>query len=102
MFIPTKEILKRVLMLSIAGTRGGTVRLKILVILETKSRNINELSGMLELDYKSVQHHIRVLEKSGLVVHSGKKYANAYTFSPFLRAHIKVFAEIKKDLGKSK
>ena len=101
MFIPTKDILKRTLLMSIVGTRGGVVRLKILLLLESTSHNINELSKILSLDYKSVQHHIRVLEKSGLITPSGKKYANAYRLSSLLEAHKDVLRELK-NMGKSK
>lgn len=102
MMVPTKDILRRALKMSIIGTRGGAVRLKILAALEKRSYNINELSKILGLDYKSVQHHVRVLEKSGLIIHSGRKYNNAYTLSTLLKAHVNVLTEIRKDLGKSK
>ena len=80
MFIANDKILRRIILMSLAGTRGGPVRLKIILLLENKPSNINEISKKLGLDYKTVEHHIRVLEKSGLISSSDKKYDNAYAF----------------------
>ena len=99
--IPTKNVLRRTLMLSIAGTRGGFFRLRILLLIKTKPYNINELSKILSMDYKSVQHHIRILEKSGLVTCSKKKYNNEYKLSTLLEANSEVFKELE-NMGKSK
>ena len=102
MFIPTRAVLKRVLTLSVAGTRGGIVRLQILLALEKRPLNINEMSKMFSLDYKSIQHHTRVLERSGLIAPSGRKYANSYSLSSLLKVHKSVLIEIKRELGKSR
>ena len=102
MLIPTRNVFRRTLMMQIAATRGGPVRLKILMTLENKPYNINEISQKLSLDYKTVQHHVRVLEKSGLISSVGKRYANAYTLSPLIIAHKDVLKEILANMGKSK
>ena len=99
MLIPTRKVLKRVLLLSLAGTKGGYVRMQIIMLLQKKPYNINELSKKLSLDYKTVQHHIRVLEKSNLIVSSKKKYDNSYKLSTLLLAHKDILKEIK-DMGK--
>ncbi len=99
--IPTEKVLKRALTLSIAGTRGGVVRLRILLMLKEKPLNTNEISKLLSVDYKTAQHHVRVLAKSGLVVSAGKRYDNAFMLSPFLRANKEILEEIATDVGKS-
>lgn len=101
MFLPTKDALKRALVLSLSGTRGGLVRLDILLLLLEKSQNTNEMSKTLDMDYKSVQHHIRVLEKSSLITSSKKKYSNAYRLSTLLLSNKDVL-EALKELGKSR
>jgi DNA-binding transcriptional ArsR family regulator len=103
MFIPTKKVLKRVLLLSLAGTKGGYVRLQIIMLLQKKPSNINELAKKLSLDYKTVQHHIRVLEKSNLITSSKKRYGNAYKLSELLIAHKDILKELQHgaDMGKS-
>ena len=100
--IPTRNVLKRTLMLYIAGTRGGSVRLKILMLIDKKPRNINEISEELGLDYKTVQHHIRVLQKSGLVSSLKRKYDNEYSLSELLKVHKDVLKDISDNMGKSK
>ncbi len=99
MIIPTERVLKRTLMLTIEGTRGGPVRLEVLLMLRRRPQNINEIATALSLDYKTVQHHIRVLEKSNLVTSSKRKYGNAYSLSTFLKAHKLVLQEILKKYG---
>lgn len=101
MFIPTDRVLRRVLKLSIAGTRGGFVRLRILLLLSEKPLNINELATRLSMDYTSIQHHIRVLQKAGLIQSPGKKYRNAYALSAALRDNRQILDELS-NIGKTK
>ncbi len=98
MLIPTRNVLRRTIMLSIAATRGGPMRLQILTLLEKMPYNINELASALNIDYKTAQHHIRVLQKSGLVVSAGEKYGNDYELSTLMKEHI----DILTNLGKSR
>ena len=88
-------------MLNIAGTRGGLPRLHILLLIKNKPYNINELSKIFSMDYKSIQHHIRILEKSGLVTSSKKKYDNEYKLSTLLEANSEALKELE-NMGKSK
>ena len=101
MLIPTRNILKRVLALQLAGTRGGPVRLQILLLLDAKPRNINEIAKRFGLDYKTVQHHIRVLQKSDLIASSHRKYGNTYTLSTLLKSNKDILKEIM-NMGKSR
>ena len=101
MFIPTEKVLKRILTMSLAGTRGGPVRLQILLLLEKNPCNVNEISKKLSLDYKTIQHHIRVLEKSNLISSSRKKYDNVYELSALLKAHKDMLKWISANMGKS-
>lgn len=95
-----ERILKRTLALSLAGTRGGPVRLEILLLIEKKSRNINDLAKELALDYKTVQHHMRVLHKSGFVIPSGKKYGNSYRLAEIIRINRRLLRAY--NMGKSR
>ena len=100
MLAADKNILKRVLSLHLAGTRGGPVRLQILMLLEKKPHNINEISKRLSLDYKTVQHHMRVLHKSGFIVSSGMSYANSYSLAEIVKLNKDMLKEF--DMGKGK
>ena len=92
---------KRLLWFIFAGSRGGLNRLKIIQILRNLPLNTNQLSKELDLDYKAIQHHIRVLEKNNLVTKAGEKYGVIYFISTFLEVNMETFDEIVKKLDKS-
>jgi predicted transcriptional regulator len=37
--------------------------------------NINQLSDIIKIDYKAIQHHIHALEKNNLITKEGEKYS---------------------------
>jgi predicted transcriptional regulator len=93
---------KRLLWFIFAGSRGGLNRLKIITMLKEKPQNTNQLSKNLSMDYKAIQHHIRVLEKNNLITPVGEKYGIVYFISTFLEVNMKTFEEIAEKLDKSK
>ena len=93
---------KRLLWFLFAGSRGGLNRIKIVSILKEKPLNANQLSKELGLDYKAIQHHIRVLEKNNIITKAGEKYGVTYFISTFLEVNMEAFDEIVQKLGKSK
>ena len=93
---------KRLLWFVFAGSRGGLNRLKIISKLKENPFNINQLANELSLDYKAIQHHIRVLEKNNLITKVGEKYAVTYFISTFLEVNMDTFEEIEGKLDKSK
>jgi DNA-binding transcriptional ArsR family regulator len=71
------------------GTRGGPNRLRILEALERQPANAHQLSDSLGLDYRTVRHHLRLLERNGAVARPiGDAYATPYELSPYLVAHL--------------
>jgi len=93
---------KRLLWFVFAGSRGGLNRLKIISKLKENPSNTNQLANELSLDYKAIQHHIRVLEKNNLITRVGEKYAVTYFISTFLEVNMEIFEEIEGKLDKSK
>lgn len=93
---------KRLLWFLFAGSRGGLNRLKIVSVLKEKPLNANQLAKELGLDYKAIQHHIRVLEKNNIITKAGEKYGVIYFISTFLEVNMESFNEIVQKLGKSK
>ena len=93
---------KRLLWFVFAGSRGGITRLKIISKLKENPLNTNQLAKELGLDYKAVQHHIRVLEKNNMITKVGEKYGVAYFISTFLEVNMETFEEIEGKLDKSK
>jgi predicted transcriptional regulator len=90
---------KRLLMFLIAGSRGGPSRADIINLLRKKRLNTNEIAKELELDYKTITHHLRVLEKNNLVKQSSD-YGSIVTLTPLFRENIKVFDGIMREFGK--
>lgn len=62
----------------LAGTRGGPNRARILESLETRPRNCNQLADDLDLNYKTVEHHLGVLEDNGIVKSTDSDYGAVY------------------------
>lgn len=93
---------KRLLWFVFAGSRGGLNRLRIISKLKEKPFNTNQLAKELNLDYKAIQHHIRVLEKNNMVAKVGEKYGVAYFISTYLEVNMEALEEIEEKLDKSK
>ena len=84
---PDKQTRKLLLYL-FTSTRGGLTRLRIIMNLLEKPYNTHQLSQELELDYKAVQHHMKVLEKNNMVTKIGEKYGAIFHLSNFLEINI--------------
>ena len=93
---------KRLLWFVFAGSRGGLNRLRIISSLKVKPLNMNQLAKELDLDYKAIQHHIKVLEKNNLITKIGEKYGVTFFISTFLEVNMETFEEIAAKLDKSK
>ena len=93
---------KRLLQFVFTSSRGGANRLKIISKLREKPFNINQLAKELGLDYKAIQHHIKVLEKNNMISKVGEKYNVTYFFSTFIEVNMETFEDIKGKLDKNK
>ena len=78
--------LRRLLALLIAGSRGGPTRLRLLDLVAAEPRNAHQVAKALAVDYKTAEHHLRILSRAGLIA-GGEGYAGAYQLSPLLEAH---------------
>jgi len=76
------------------GSRGGTNRIRIMSLLRNRPRNRNQLATELGIDYKNIQHHIKVLEENNLVKKIGNAYGVTYYVSAFFENNEIVFDEI--------
>ena len=93
---------KRLLWFIFFGSRGGLNRLRIISSLKETPSNTNQLAKELGLDYKAIQHHIKILEKNNLITKAGEKYGVTYFISTFLEVNMETFEEIATKLDKSK
>jgi DNA-binding transcriptional ArsR family regulator len=84
----------------IAGTRGGPTRAKIIEILKETPQNANQLANQLGMDYRTIRHHLKVLEKNRMVTTAGEGYGTTYFLSPPLEENYGVFEEIVNRIWK--
>ena len=85
---------RKLLLYLFTGTKGGYTRLKIIMSLEARPMNTHQLSKEIELDYKAIQHHMKVLEKNNLVTKVGEKYGAIFHLSNFLELNIECLGEV--------
>ena len=103
LLFPLEEpILKKILWYLIAGTRGGNTRARIINALIDRPYNANQLSEVIDMDYKTVRHHIDVLMKNSIIVVEGEKYGAMYFLSPNMEANLDEFGKIWGKIDKSK
>ena len=84
----------------IAGTRGGPTRARIIEILKETPQNANQLATTLGMDYRTIRHHIEVLEKNKIITSMGEGYGTTYFLSQAMEENYAVFEEIMKKIWK--
>jgi len=85
--------MKNIIYYLIFGTRGGESRAKIINLIKKTPMNSHKISKELKFDYKTVQHHIRILEKNKIIVKEGS-YGGVYFISKIMETHMDIFNEI--------
>lgn len=93
--------MKNILWYLIAGTKGGESRGRILDLLRKKPANANEIAEILKLDYKTIRHHLEILEKNNLITAVNKgNYGAVYFLSSLMEQQYALFSEIWVQFGK--
>ena len=92
--------MKQLIYYLIAGTRGGETRGHIISFLKKSPSNANKITESLNLDYKTIRHHIDVLEKNRIIYAINKgKYGAVYFLTPEFEKDYAVFGEIWAQFG---
>lgn len=86
--------MEAVLWYVLTGTRGGSNRIRLLQALDSRPRNANQLADALDLDYKTVRHHLDVLEDNDIVTDSGDDYGAVYLPTDQARHHWETVEDI--------
>ena len=94
------DVVKKLLWWLFIGSLGGLNRAKIVQLLREHPQNANQLTVALGIDYKTVRHHITVLEKNNIISSVGMGNVRAYCLSTFLEDNIVVFDDIWAQIGK--
>jgi len=83
----------------VLGQKGGENRILIIEMLRKRPYNANQLAESLQLNYRTIKHHIDVLRENGLLVQSSSPgYGEVYFLSPELEQHYEMFKDIASKL----
>lgn len=87
------------------GMSGRYTRMRIICAITEEPMNTREISKKLELDYKTIQHNIKVLENNNLIVREGAGYGDMFFPSDLLSLNLptlyKVIRKVEDKLEKS-
>jgi len=93
--------MKNLLWYLIAGTKGGETRGRIIGLIRKSPSNANKIAGILNLDYKTVRHHLDVLEKNSIIYAVNKgNYGAVYFLTELMQQNFNIFDEIWVQFGK--
>ena len=93
--------MKNLLWYLVAGTKGGETRGKLIELINKNPSNANKIAEILGLDYKTVRHHLDVLEKNNIITSVNKgNYGAVYFLSEIMKANFNIFSEIWAQFGK--
>jgi len=73
---------------------------KIIDALKETPQNANQLATLLKMDYKTMRHHLEVLEKNKIITSIGDRYGATYFLSQVMEDNYSLFEEIEKKIGK--
>ena len=96
---PHNRNFKHLLLWLIAGSRGGVNRGRIIRALREEHLNANQLGNRLEVDYRTIRHHLEVLEKNAMITSMGERYGKMYFLSQDLEEYYGDFEEIWVRIG---
>ncbi len=83
-------------------SRGAEMRYRIVAALIERPRNANQISKLLGVDYKSVQHHINVLLENKLIQTPVQDaYGATYFLTAMMEQYFPYVQEIWNKYGKS-
>ncbi len=76
----------------IKGTRGGSTRASIIKHIAEQPYNAHQLATALNLDYKTIRHHLDVLIKNGVITRGNDGYTAIYFLSKNMEADLEEFS----------
>ncbi|MCK5037620.1 MAG: PAS domain S-box protein, partial [Thermoplasmata archaeon] len=86
----------------ILGQKGGANRMNILKSLSERPFNTNQLAETLELNYHTVQYHIKVLLENDVIIRSSSGgYGDVFFLAPELEENMKLLEDYEKKLNSS-
>ncbi len=95
----SKRSFKQLILWLIEGSRGGVNRGRIIEAIKAEPLNANQLCNLLGVDYRTIRHHLDVLEKNRLITAVGEHYGKVYFLSQDLEQSYDDFEEIWKRIA---
>jgi DNA-binding transcriptional ArsR family regulator len=83
----------------VMGKRGGINRARIIQKLKNRPYNAHQLSKELDLDYKTVRHHIKILEENKVIKPTGDSYSKLYFLEDEVERNYDTFKEIWEQIN---
>jgi len=62
--------------------------------------NANQLAEFMNMDYKTIRHHLEVLVKNGVITIEGDKYGAMYFISKAMEVNLNEFNQIWEKIDK--
>lgn len=94
--------MKKIIPWILFGSKGSENRIKIIQKIKEKPYNINQLAKELDLNYRTVKHHINKLKEFNIVESYGAKYGKLYFLSDFMSEHYDEFTELLRNAESNK
>jgi DNA-binding transcriptional ArsR family regulator len=82
------------------GSRGGKNRAKIVNLIWKKPLNAYKLSEELDLNYNTINHHLKLLKEHDIICCNEKvKYGTIYFITDNMKLYQDTFVEMLKNLN---
>lgn len=99
---PLDPSFRRMMVYLFVGSRGGQNRVRIVEALRSEPSNSNRLSEKLSLDYKTIQHHLKMLEQNGVIVSNEKgAYGAVFFLTPYFEKYFESVKSMWARFGQS-
>ncbi|WP_372911677.1 ArsR/SmtB family transcription factor [Salinigranum sp.] len=82
----------------LTATRGGENRVRLIRALSERPRNANKLAEELDVSYKTVRHHLDMLEDHGIVESGGNEYGKLYFLTDRFEQNRETFEHITEHM----
>jgi predicted transcriptional regulator len=82
----------------LTATRGGENRVRLIRALSERPKNANRLAEELDVSYKTVRHHLDMLEEHGIVEPGDNDYGKLYFLTDQFETNRETFEAITERL----
>ena len=76
------------------GSKGGKMRAKIISKIMEKPMNAHQLAQALNVNYRTITHHVDILLEHNLISGEGPKYGTIYFPSKILESNFQSLREL--------